>query len=86
MAHQSGVHADAGVDHIEAKRQPAFIAGGCRRYTDRHFASFGEFHCIANQVGKHLTQAKGIAANPGRDVVFDQVTELQSLLLRLSGE
>ena len=71
-----------GVAHREAQRRRGRSRSSTRLTVTRHLAAFGELDGVAEQVGEHLAQAPGIAAQRRGHVGLDERRELEALALR----
>ena len=84
----SSGNADAGVAHgeMQATCLPArFLYRPARGHEQDHFALFGEFECVADQVDDDLPQPNRIADQIVRHVGIDLVDQLELLLVGPQG-
>jgi hypothetical protein len=81
-----GLQADARVLHLHEQHDGGVVLrvrgglGAAHAHDD--LARLGEFDRVADEVGEHLAEARGIAAQHERHVHVDLAGELQALLLR----
>ncbi len=66
---------------LDAKRDPAVALVQPAR-PHHHFTAFGKFHRIAHEIGEHLADATGIAAQRHCQRLVEITGELHALLVR----
>ena len=72
--------ADAGIAHLETDPVAAIFGFGADG--DDDLAGFGEFQCVADQVGQHLADARRISLRYGRHFGPNARSKLDPLLMR----